>query len=128
MSEALSIVCIRIQVVSIGDLLESGANCIFHYQQGEQHFYYYYASIGETTMLIIQHLAKTKYKRYVGFKNQKVIESDLLNTDCPVPIIEVENDDIFNLTLEAPAEEEKAQFEPDKDAQIPLIREPTNTK
>lgn len=91
---------VKIEVPSLGDVLESGASSIFHIEKKGQHFYYYYASVGESVMLVVSCRMTSKVRRYIGFKNGKVIESDFPTSDHPFPVVEVISDPLFETGLE----------------------------
>ena len=81
---------------SFEDLLESSpTHSLFHTLKGNKHVYYFYGSVGENVVLILGFITKKKFKRYVGIKNSKILESDLPNCDSPIPIVEIEEDPII---------------------------------
>jgi len=90
---------IVIEVKSFLDLIEACPGGMIFHKSLKKHYYYYYISIGES--LIIMMVLKTDviYKRYVGLKSKKILESDEANSDCFIPIIEILVDPIVELSI-----------------------------
>lgn len=109
MSEERIFLCpIVIEVPNMIDIIESsgGVTPILHYSKDGTEYYYFYLST-EGTVITVIHKTDKKYRRYVGVKNQKLIENDIPDSDSPIPIIEIGKDEILELILERDSDEEK---------------------
>lgn len=101
MSKEREILPLLIRVSSFNDLVESsgGQTALMHYKKDSKDYYYYYLTLGETSVIMFYE-DSTPHKRYVGVKNSKIVEKDIPDSDCPVPIIDVSDDLIFEASLE----------------------------
>lgn len=81
------------------DLLEYGTVSLLHKKINGEHFYYFYDTIGETLIILLEFSTKKYYKRYLGCSKGKIIENNNPAFESPIPIIEVKEDPIFDLAL-----------------------------
>lgn len=95
------IIPIVIEVKSILDMLEtcSDHGVLMHKEVNQKHYYYYYISIGESLVVLMVYKAVKPFKRYIGNLKGKVLESNEPNSDCYFPLVDINNDPIFELSL-----------------------------
>lgn len=83
---------------------------ILHKSLNNKHYYYFYISVGESLVVLMLFKTSTIYKRYVGLKAK---ESDEPNSDCFIPIIEIQTDPIVDLSIiEEDANEQEKKIVP----------------
>lgn len=91
---------IVIEVKSLLDLIEAcPSGMILHKMLNNTNYYYYYISVGESLIVMMLYKTNEIYKRYVGLKSKKILENDEPNSDCFIPIIEIQADPIVELSL-----------------------------
>jgi hypothetical protein len=89
-----------IEVKSIIDMIEASPNgVVMHKELKGKHYYYYYLFLGETLFVLMLHKSDSPYRRYVGYSKGKVLEASEPNSDCYMPIIEINFDPILELSL-----------------------------
>lgn len=102
MEKEQTLLPIVIKVNNLCDLIEAsgGQTALMHLTKNGKNYYYYYLTLGESTTVIIVFQDEKSHKRYVGTKNNKVVESDCPDSDCPIPIIDITNDPIVESSID----------------------------
>lgn len=95
------IIPIVIEVKSILDMMEACPTngIILHKELQKEHYYYYYISVGETLVVLMLYKTDKAFKRYIGNSKGKTLENDEPNSDCFIPIVEVNTDPILELSV-----------------------------
>jgi len=95
---------ILIEVETWKDLIEAltvGIGLIFHIPlKKKKHFYYFYATMGDSIMMLFGIVSKEQHKKYVGIVKDKVVEADYPSNDTPLAIINIKDDPIALASLD----------------------------